>query len=107
LQPMMDRRCDRPLFVIDLAVPRDVTADVNEIDGVFLYDIDSLQEIANETLEIRRQEVVRCEEMIDAHVGEYVRWLGRAGDFAGVPGRDEEEKEEKRAAGETLRGACK
>ena len=43
LAPILHVRWDRPLFIIDIAVPRDVAPDVNEMDGVFLYDIDSLQ----------------------------------------------------------------
>jgi glutamyl-tRNA reductase len=90
LKPLMDRRPHRPLFIIDLAVPRDVTSDVNELDSVFLYDIDSLEEIARETLEIRRQEITRCEQMIEAEVIDYVRWLhgpgGLLGGLAEKPG---------------------
>lgn len=84
LLPMMSRRLDRPLFVIDLAVPRDVTPDVNDIDGVFLYDIDSLQQIASETMKFRQREITRCEDLIDKQVREYLRWLGGSGDFPGL-----------------------
>jgi glutamyl-tRNA reductase len=77
LRPLLAQRPHRPLFVIDLAVPRDVTQDVNELDGVFLYDIDSLQEIARESMDIRRQEITRCETIIEAEVTDFVRWLHR------------------------------
>ena len=89
LLPMMATRIDRPLFIIDLAVPRDITPDVNEIDGVFLYDIDSLEHIASETLEVRRKEVVRCETLIEEHVVDYLSWLRRS------TGRGEETAAEK------------
>lgn len=75
LAPIMGQRKDRPLFVIDLAVPRDVEPGVNEIDGVYLYDIDSLQAIAGQSMEIRRRELVVCEEMIERHVNEFTAWL--------------------------------
>jgi len=42
LAPMLRERVDRPLFIIDIAVPRDVDPSVNELDGVYLYDIDSI-----------------------------------------------------------------
>ena len=71
----MTRRQDRPLFCIDLAVPRDIEASVNEIEGVYLYDIDALQGIADQSMNVRRQELVRCEEMIERHVAEYSKWL--------------------------------
>jgi glutamyl-tRNA reductase len=61
LLPILRDRADRPLFIIDIAVPRDVAPEVNELDGVYLYDIDSLQEIARESLELRRQQVVAAE----------------------------------------------
>jgi glutamyl-tRNA reductase len=75
LEPLLKRRNDRPLFIIDLAVPRDAEASVNDLENVYLYDIDSLEEIVRQSLEVRRAEVVRCEKMIDQHVGEYVAWM--------------------------------
>ena len=71
----MRRRQDRPLFCIDLAVPRDFEASVNELEGVYLYDIDALQGIAEQSMNVRRQELVRCEAMIERHVGEFSTWL--------------------------------
>jgi glutamyl-tRNA reductase len=75
----MRRRGNRPLFVIDLAVPRDVDPAVNDLDGVYLYDIDALQGIAAESLTIRRQELVECERLIERHVGEFSGWLAGGG----------------------------
>lgn len=75
LRPVMRFRCDRPLFIIDLAVPRDVEPAVNNLDGVYLYDIDSLRALAEQSLEIRRQELAVCERMIERHVLEFTGWL--------------------------------
>ena len=75
IEPVMKQRKDRPLFVIDLAVPRDVEAAVNDLEGVYLYDIDSLQAIAQQSLEIRRREVAVCERMIERHVTDFANWL--------------------------------
>ena len=75
LEPVMRGRGGRPLFVIDLAVPRDVDPAINKMEGVFLYDIDSLRGIVNESLEVRRSEVQRCEVMIGEHVKRFVEWL--------------------------------
>lgn len=83
LQPIMSRRADRPLFCIDLAVPRDFEPAVNDLDGVYLYDIDALQEIAEQSMAVRRQELVVCEAMIERHVGEFAEWL-RTGGGGGV-----------------------
>jgi glutamyl-tRNA reductase len=75
IEPLMKRRNGRSLFIIDLAVPRDAEAALNELDDVYLYDIDSLEEIVRQSLEVRRAEVVRCEKMIDQHVAEFVGWM--------------------------------
>jgi glutamyl-tRNA reductase len=75
LEPVMSARRQRPLFCIDLAVPRDIDPEVNELDGVYLYDIDSLQAIATQSMEERRSELTLCEALIDRHVGEFTAWL--------------------------------
>jgi len=75
LEPMMRARGGRPLFVIDLAVPRDADPAINEIEGVFLYDIDSLETIVSKAIDVRRGELERCERMIASHVGTFVGWL--------------------------------
>ena len=76
IAPVMSQRPDRPLFIIDLAVPRDVEPSVNDIEGAYLYDIDSLQAIAQQGMEVRRKEVTHCEALIARHVTEFHQWLG-------------------------------
>jgi glutamyl-tRNA reductase len=78
LEPMMRLRAGRPLFIIDLAVPRDVEPAVNRLEGVYLYDIDSLQDIARRSLAVRQREIDHCERIIDANVTDFVGWLRRA-----------------------------
>ncbi len=75
LEPLLRARDGRPLFIIDLAVPRDVEAAVDALENVYLYDIDSLEQIVRQSLEVRQAEVVRCEQMIDRHVGSFVSWM--------------------------------
>jgi glutamyl-tRNA reductase len=77
LEPMLRRRIDRPLFIIDIAVPRDVEAAVNDLEGVYLYDIDSLQAIADQSLAQRRKQVVVAEEIIAQHVAEFSNSITR------------------------------
>ncbi|HVE15564.1 MAG TPA: glutamyl-tRNA reductase [Chthoniobacterales bacterium] len=77
LEPMMRQRSGRPLFIIDLAVPRDVEPAVNRLDGVFLYDIDSLRDIAHRSLAVRQSEIEHCERIIDRNVTDFVGWLRR------------------------------
>jgi glutamyl-tRNA reductase len=80
IAPVIRQRRGTPLFVIDLAVPRDADPAINELDGVFLYDIDSLEQIAAQSLDIRRQEVTRCECLIEDHVSGFLGWLHHAHD---------------------------
>lgn len=75
LAPILHVRWARPLFIIDIAVPRDVAPDVNEMEGVFLYDIDSLQSIAEQSLAQRRQQIAAGEEIIAQHVADFGVWL--------------------------------
>ena len=64
LEPLMKRRRHRPLLLIDIAVPRDIDPGVSELDNVYLYNVDDLQGIANEYLNLRQEEVARCEQII-------------------------------------------
>src|SRR5205823_13776408 len=80
LAPLIRERSDQPLFIIDIAVPRDVAPEVNEMDGVFLYDIDSLQSIAQQSLMLRRQQIAAGEGIIAEHVSDLRAWVGRTGD---------------------------
>lgn len=75
LAPILRRRPDRPLFCIDLGVPRDIDPEVNRLDGVYLYDIDSLQAMAEQSMRGRLKEVVICEGMIERHAVEFGEWL--------------------------------
>ncbi len=77
LAPMLRERIDRPLFIIDIAVPRDVAPDVNALDGVYLYDIDSLQSIAEQSLATRRAQVAAAEQIISQHVAEFDEMIAR------------------------------
>jgi glutamyl-tRNA reductase len=66
LEPLMKTRRNRPLLLIDIAVPRDIDPEVNFLENVYLYNIDDLQAIANDSLQQRREEVARCEAIIRA-----------------------------------------
>jgi len=71
----MRKRRNRPIFLIDIAVPRDIDAEVNEIDNVYLYNIDDLKEIAEANLRKRGEEMAKCEKIIDREVWSFMRWL--------------------------------
>jgi glutamyl-tRNA reductase len=77
LAPTLRERVDRPLFIIDIAVPRDVDPSVNEMDGVYLYDIDSIRSVAEQSLALRRQHIAAAEAMIAEHVRDFVDSISR------------------------------
>ena len=77
LAPVVHDRFDRPLFIIDIAVPRDVDPAVNEMEGVYLYDIDSLQSVAEQSLALRRQQIAAAETIIAEHVAVFVASTSR------------------------------
>jgi glutamyl-tRNA reductase len=64
LEPLMKLRRNRPLLLIDIAVPRDIDPTVNFMENVFLYNIDDLQTIADDYLKQRKEEIVHCERII-------------------------------------------
>jgi glutamyl-tRNA reductase len=72
LAPMLRDRLERPLFIIDIAVPRDVDPNVNEMQGVYLYDIDSLRSVAEQSLALRHQQIAAAEAIIADHVVDFV-----------------------------------
>jgi len=65
LQPALRKRRGRPLFLIDIAVPRDIEPGVGELDGVYLYDIDALELIARDGREQREQQILLCTALIE------------------------------------------
>ena len=71
LAPMLCDRIDRPLFIIDIAVPRDVDPTVNELEGVYVYDIDSLRSVAEQSLAMRRQQIASAEAIIAEHLADF------------------------------------
>ncbi|MFQ3578236.1 MAG: glutamyl-tRNA reductase [Verrucomicrobiia bacterium] len=74
------RRGYRPLFLIDLAVPRDIDPAVDGTDGVYRYDIDALQGLADEALQTRRNDLGLCEEIVTAHTRNFLESLRIAQD---------------------------
>jgi glutamyl-tRNA reductase len=75
-------RRSRPLFVIDLGVPRNVEGAVNDLDGVFCYDVDDLQQVVDANRRERQREAQRAEALVEREVGKF---LGRLRDVEVVP----------------------
>src|SRR5207237_8988366 len=72
-EQIIHRRKNKPMFFIDIAVPRDIDPTVNEIDNAFFYDIDDLQQVIDANLNERLKEASRAEEIIDSEVQAFCR----------------------------------
>ncbi|MFL5576524.1 MAG: glutamyl-tRNA reductase [Gemmatimonadaceae bacterium] len=75
VRPALAARGDRPLCILDIALPRDVDPAVAELDNVFLYDLDDLRAVVVANLERRQSELPSAEQMIAAEVERYWQWL--------------------------------
>lgn len=75
LQPVMACRSDRPLCLIDIAVPRDVDPNVLELPNIYLYDIDDLQHQADDNVRSREAQIPQVETIVDEEVLHYLDWL--------------------------------
>ncbi len=71
----LERRRNRPIFFIDIAVPRDVDPAVNEVEGCFVYDIDDLQQASSSNLAHRGREAAAAETIVASEVDQYQRRL--------------------------------
>jgi glutamyl-tRNA reductase len=75
IERALKARRHRPMLIIDLAVPRDVEAEVGRMDDVFLYTVDDLGKLAQEGREARLQSVSHAERIIEAKVVDFMQWL--------------------------------
>lgn len=71
----MRRRKQRPLFLIDIAVPRDLDPAINDLDNVYLYNIDDLKEVVEQGWQARRQEAARAERLVVEETVKFQDWL--------------------------------
>ena len=72
---LMRKRRNRPLFFIDIAVPRDVEPRVNDLDNVYLYDIDDLKGVIDVNIAQRQQEALKAERIVEEEVIKFEKWL--------------------------------
>jgi glutamyl-tRNA reductase len=76
LGEVMERRPERPMLLIDLAVPRDIDAACAEIDGVSLYDVDDLEAVVARNRRVRQAEARKAEGIIEEEIQQFAAWLG-------------------------------
>ncbi|MBT4498662.1 MAG: glutamyl-tRNA reductase, partial [Gemmatimonadetes bacterium] len=79
LRETMRQRRGRPLFLIDIAVPRDIDPEVRNIDNVFLFDIDDLEQVVDANRQDREQEILKVQVLIDEELGDFLHWFNALG----------------------------
>ena len=93
VQSVMKKRKNRPLFFIDIAVPRDIDPQVNNIENVYLYDIDDLKDLSQRHLSDRLKESEKAHLIMEEEAGKFTQWLKQldvAPVIAGILQRAEE-----------------
>lgn len=75
VESALKQRKHKPMFMVDIAVPRDIEPEVDELDDVYLYSVDDLQEIIQENLQSRQDAANQAEEIIDTQVEHFMGWL--------------------------------
>jgi glutamyl-tRNA reductase len=79
VESAIKKRKHKPIFMVDLAVPRDIEAEVEQLSDVYLYTIDDLQNTIDQNMNSRRQAAEQAEEIIDTQVGYFLAWLRSQG----------------------------
>ncbi len=75
MRGVLKKRKHRPMFLIDIAMPRDIEPAVNTLDNVYLYDIDDLKEVVEENLAGRREEAVKARAIVEEETAAFLDWL--------------------------------
>jgi len=71
----MKERRNRPVFVIDISVPRNIDPEVNALDNVYLYDVDDLQGVVDTNILERQKEAKKAEDIIEEEIETFKKWL--------------------------------
>jgi len=75
VKAVLKKRKHRPMFFIDIAVPRDIDPDVNSLDNVYLYDIDDLKDVVDENMAQRREEATKAYAVVELETQTFGKWL--------------------------------
>jgi len=70
----MKERKQKPMFIIDISVPRNIDPEINDLDNVYLYDVDSLQGIVDTNIQERAKEAEKAEMIVDEEIGSFLKW---------------------------------
>ena len=75
VESALKKRRHRPVFMVDIAVPRDIEAEVAQLEDVYLYTVDDLEEVIQENLRSRQEAAEQAREIIETHAAEFMGWL--------------------------------
>ncbi len=75
MQKVMKERKNRPVFLIDISVPRNIDPEINELDNVYLYDVDDLKGVVDTNILERRKEAKKAEDIIEEEIETFQKWL--------------------------------
>jgi glutamyl-tRNA reductase len=75
VESALKKRRYKPMFMVDLAVPRDIEAEVEQLRDVYLYTVDDLQNTIDQNMDSRRRAALQAEEIIDTQVEHFLTWL--------------------------------
>ncbi|MEW7975956.1 MAG: glutamyl-tRNA reductase [Candidatus Sedimenticola endophacoides] len=75
VESALHKRRHQPMFMVDIAVPRDIESEVGKLNDVYLYTVDDLQEVIDENLRSRQEAAEQAKEIIDFHTEEFMGWL--------------------------------
>jgi glutamyl-tRNA reductase len=75
MEQIMKERKFRPVFLIDISVPRNIDPDTNKIDNVYLYNIDDLQQVVGSNMLERQKEALKAESIVDEEIEKFSRWM--------------------------------
>lgn len=79
VESAIKKRKHKPIFMVDLAVPRDIEPEVEQLQDIYLYTVDDLQRCIDDSMNLRRQAVEKAEEIIDTQVEQFLYWLRSQG----------------------------
>lgn len=77
IKKLITLRHQRPIFFIDISVPRNLDPQIGKIDNAYLYNIDDLKKIVEENIKMRQKEIYKSEQIIEQEVQRYTQWFNR------------------------------
>lgn len=70
----MKERKQKPVFIIDISVPRNIDPEINDLDNVYLYDVDNLQGVIETNIQERAKEAEKAEKIVNEEIGSFLKW---------------------------------